>query len=72
MALRLRRGTDAQRQLVTPLDGELVYTTDTKKLYVGDGTTAGGNAVDTAGTNLGSNLDLSGFNITGTPVITNN
>ena len=66
MALRLRRGTDAQRQLVTPLDGELVYTTDTKKLYVGDGTTAGGNAVDTAGTNLGSNLDLSGFNITGT------
>ena len=66
MALRLRRGTDTQRQLVTPLDGELVYTTDTKKLYVGDGTTAGGNAVDTAGTNLGSNLDLSGFNITGT------
>ena len=54
MALRLRRGTDAQRALITPLDGELIYTTDTKKLYVGDGTTAGGLAVDTAGTFLGA------------------
>ena len=32
MALRLRRGTDAERLLVTPLEGELVYTTDTKKI----------------------------------------
>ena len=31
MALRLRRGTDAQKATsYTPLDGELVYTTDTK------------------------------------------
>ena len=30
MALRLRRGTDAQRAIITPLDGELIYTTDTK------------------------------------------
>ena len=66
MALRLRRGTDAQRALITPLDGELVYTTDTKKLYVGDGTTAGGFAVDTAGTFLGADLDLNNYNLTGT------
>ena len=66
MALRLRRGTDAQRALITPLDGELVYTTDTKKLYVGDGTTAGGIAVDTAGTFLGADLDLNNYNLTGT------
>jgi hypothetical protein len=39
MALRLRRGTDAERLLITPVEGELVYTTDTKLLYVGDGTT---------------------------------
>ena len=42
MALRLRRGTDAERLLVTPLQGELVYATDTKKIYVGDGAVAGG------------------------------
>lgn len=45
MALRLRRGTNAQRQTLTPVDGELIYTTDTKRLYVGDGTTVGGNGV---------------------------
>ena len=42
MALRLRRGTDAERQIITPVEGELVYVTDTKELYIGDGTTAGG------------------------------
>jgi hypothetical protein len=46
MALQIRRGTNAERQLFTPLQGELVFTTDTKKLYVGDGSTAGGVAVD--------------------------
>jgi|TARA_B110000211_G_scaffold57884_1_gene64692 cytoskeletal protein CcmA (bactofilin family) len=66
MALRLRRGTNAQRGLITPLDGELIYTTDTKKLYVGDGTTAGGLAVDTAGTFLGADLDLNNYNLNGT------
>jgi len=42
MALRLRRGTDAERQIITPAEGELVYVTDTKELYIGDGTTVGG------------------------------
>lgn len=45
MALRLRRGTEAERSLITPASGELIYTTDTKKLYVGDGSTVGGNDV---------------------------
>ena len=49
MALRLRRGTDAERQLITPVEGELIYTTDTKLLYAGDGSTAGGVAVSGAG-----------------------
>ena len=66
MALRLRRGTNAERVLITPADGELIYTTDTKRLYIGDGTQAGGNPVDTAGEFLGSNLDLNNYNITGT------
>ena len=46
MALQTRRGTDAQRQLITPLVGELIFATDTKKLYIGDGVTLGGVAVD--------------------------
>ena len=49
MALRLRRGTDAERLLITPVQGELIYTTDTKKLYIGDGTTVGGRLVEGAG-----------------------
>lgn len=48
MALRLRRGTDAQRLLIVPAEGELIYTTDTKRLYIGDGSTAGGVLVNTA------------------------
>ena len=46
MSLRIRRGTDSQRSGITPLEGELLYATDTKKLYVGDGTTSGGIAID--------------------------
>lgn len=42
MSLRIRRGTNAQRTGVTLDLGEIAYTTDTKKLYVGDGITAGG------------------------------
>ena len=41
MSLRIRRGTDAQRLGVTFDLGEIVYTTDTQKLYVGDGVTVG-------------------------------
>ena len=45
MALRIRRGTDAQRAGITFDQGELVYTTNTQKLYVGDGITSGGNNI---------------------------
>jgi len=53
MALRLRRGTDAERLQITPAQGELIYTTDTKVLYVGDGSTVGGTLV-TGGAGSGS------------------
>jgi hypothetical protein len=43
--LKVRRGTDVQRTAIILEEGELGYTTDTKKLFVGDGTTYGGNPV---------------------------
>lgn len=42
MSLQIRRGTEGQRGAVTFDAGEIVFTTDTQKLYVGDGSTAGG------------------------------
>lgn len=38
----VRSGTDAKRRLVILSAGELGYTTDTKRLFVGDGTSFGG------------------------------
>ena len=46
MAFKIRRGTDAERQAYTPAIGEPIWTTDTKKLWIGDGITAGGIAAD--------------------------
>jgi hypothetical protein len=42
MALLLRRGLEADRLSITPEEGELIYVTDTKLIYVGDGVTPGG------------------------------
>jgi hypothetical protein len=69
MSFRLRRGTDTERQSVVFAEGELVYTTDTKELYVGDGTTLGGiritGAVSTSPIALTQDLDMNSFNIIG-------
>lgn len=48
MALKLRRGLEADRTSILPAEGELIYTTDQKQLFVGDGTTAGGTLVSSA------------------------
>jgi len=47
MALQIRRGSNADRTAnnFTPVQGELVYTTDTKDLWVGDGSTIGGTQI---------------------------
>ena len=58
MALRLRRGTNAERQLITPAQGELIYTTDTKALYIGDGSTVGGTIVQGSGGGASALNDL--------------
>jgi hypothetical protein len=73
MAFRLRRGTDLQRQSITPAEGELIYVTDTKEIYAGDGTTLGGILVtgDIAGSPpaLTRDLDTDGFTISGNGTI---
>lgn len=54
MALRIRRGTDAERTSgsgVIFAEGELVYVTDTDALYIGDNVTPGGILI--AGSSLG-------------------
>jgi hypothetical protein len=45
MSLRIRRGTNSERLTKTFDQGELAWTTDTEKLYVGDGVTLGGKNV---------------------------
>jgi hypothetical protein len=74
MALKIRRGPNSDRLTYTPSQGELIFTTDTKLVYVGDGTTTGGIAIssgaftlvnDTSPT-LGANLNLNSKNIIGT------
>ena len=44
---KLRRGTDAQRKSVVLEQGELGYTTDSKRVFVGDGFLSGGNVLGT-------------------------
>ena len=43
--LKVRRGTDSQRSITILEQGELGYTTDYSRLWVGDGITAGGNII---------------------------
>ena len=50
MALLLRRGLEANRLSFVPEEGELIYVTDTKLVYVGDGVTPGGNLLAGGGT----------------------
>jgi hypothetical protein len=76
MALQIRRGLESQRAGITPVAGELLYTTDEKLVYVGDGATAGGillaggggiaNIVSDTSPQLGGNLDVNGFVIVST------
>lgn len=69
MALKLRRGTDLERQSVIFEEGELIYTTDTKELWVGDGQTLGGilvaGGLAASPSSLTRDLDLNSFDIIG-------
>ena len=45
--LKIRRGTDSQRREIILEQGELGYTTDTQRVFIGDGNTAGGTSIGT-------------------------
>jgi len=71
MAFQFRRGTDAERQSITPKAGEPLFVTDTGKIFVGNGTTQGGLLVSTALSDdetpsLSGNLNLNNNDIVGT------
>lgn len=84
MALRIKRGTNAERLSYTPELGELIYVTDYESagvspVWIGDGSTTGGNEVSSGSggsgitdivndttPQLGGNLDLNSYDITGT------
>ena len=73
MSLRIRRGTEAQRTGATFDLGEIVWTTDTNKLFVGDGVNAGGKNIlaTSAGTGLIWNATTQrlDFNGSGTGIV---
>jgi hypothetical protein len=73
MSLRIRRGTEAQRTGATFDLGEIVYATDTNKLYVGDGVNLGGKNIlaTSAGTGLVWNATTQrlDFNGSGTGIV---
>ena len=48
--IQFKRGTESGRTGVTPAEGEPIYVTDTKTLYIGDGSTAGGVAIPDSAT----------------------
>jgi len=68
MSLQIKRGTNAQRLGIAFSEGELVFTTDTKKLYVGDGSTLGGipvSSLEETDVTLGGDIDLNSNTILG-------
>ena len=40
--IKIKSGLEANRNSIIPVEGELIYTTDEKHVYVGDGATSGG------------------------------
>lgn len=67
MALRFRRGSESDRTnpSFVPEDGEPVWIVDTKRLYIGDGSTAGGILV----TGSGSGVSITGIDDNTTGVV---
>ena len=55
--IKLKRGLESNRAGITPVAGELVYTTDNLEVFFGDGTVAGGTEIGYLNTRLGGSID---------------
>ena len=55
--IKLKRGLETNRPSITPLAGELVYTTDNLEVFFGDGLTAGGNEINYLNTRTGGTVN---------------
>ena len=56
--ITVRQGNENDRYSITPLPGELIYTLDTKRLYVGDGETPGGIRPSGGTITIGEDIEL--------------
>jgi hypothetical protein len=54
--IKLKRGLEENRSLVTPSAGELIVTTDNNELYIGDDTTLGGLEIGYLNTRTGGTV----------------
>lgn len=63
--LQVRRGTYSQVSAYQAALGEIIYATDRKSVFIGDGTTAGGIPITGTGGSLdfGSILSPGGFSL---------
>ena len=57
--IKIRRGSNTDRKLIILDSGELGYTVDTNRVYVGNGTLKGGNTVGTFNFNNTTRTDVS-------------
>lgn len=58
--IKLRRGVDAQRRGIVFDNGEIVFSTDIKRVFIGDASTVGANLVGNKNT-IGTTLDNTGI-----------
>lgn len=55
--IKLKRGLESNRPTITPLEGELIYTTDNLEVFFGNGTVAGGTEIGYLNTRTGGTVN---------------
>lgn len=55
--IKLKRGLETNRPTITPVEGELIYTTDNLEVFFGDGSVAGGSEIGYLNTRTGGTVN---------------